>query len=309
VFEFPEAPAHGTVIEKEDLEKLLTMLPRRHRLNVPSWHNLPWVALQAPAEEGNDWRLNFPFFETYCPAFDEFCAARRENKIERLPFERKDGSKVPYTYLKNTDDQQRNDVGAWVKEVSSVVGLRDFLRVSFALDFTCAGGDPSKGLTEVAKIRQTAKLYGEADEPTTETIVAAGRLAEGCIRFMKESRAYSRADAVMAIPRSHPAKKYSLPGFIADRIAKDLDLANLSEAVRTVKPRREMKDTPAEERLAELEGTLEVTSDAVKGKRTLIVDDLYQSGTTINYVGMLLLESQATCVYGLCCEKTCSNQD
>ncbi len=77
-----------------------------------------------------------------------------------------------------------------------------------------------------------------------------------------------------------------------------------------MKARREMKETPADERLQELDGTIEVLDPAaVKGKRILIVDDLYQSGTTMNYVGRLLLNSGASCVYGLSCEKTCSNQD
>jgi predicted amidophosphoribosyltransferase len=138
---------------------------------------------------------------------------------------------------------------------------------------------------------------------------AAAQLAEACINFLKTSRAYYRVDSVLATPRSDPSKKYSLPGFIADRIATDFGVSDLSASIRTVKARREMKDTLAEERLQELRGTIEVDPDAAKGKRILIVDDLYQSGTTMNYVGKLLLDSGASCVYGLACEKTCSNQD
>jgi predicted amidophosphoribosyltransferase len=127
---------------------------------------------------------------------------------------------------------------------------------------------------------------------------------------MKQSRAYHETNVVVAVPRSDPSKVYSLPSFIAERISKALCLIDLSDSIRTTKPRREMKETPAKERLAELEGTIEVVDRmAVKGKRILIVDDLYQSGTTINYVGMLLLNHGASYVYGLSCEKTCSNQD
>lgn len=41
----------------------------------------------------------------------------------------------------------------------------------------------------------------------------------------------------------------------------------------------------------------------------LLVDDLYQSGVSMNYVAMLLLEAGAKKVFGLSCEKTCSNDD
>lgn len=171
------------------------------------------------------------------------------------------------------------------------------------------GGDPQQVCTQVAQLRHTAKLYGGSDNPSTDTLSAATQLAGVCINFIKASKAYHSVDSVLATPRSDPSKTYSLPEFITDRITKDLNLEELSAAISTVKARREMKDTPADERLNELRGTIEVNSNAVKGKCILIVDDLYQSGTTMNYVGKLLLDNGASCVYGLACEKTCSNQD
>lgn len=311
MFESSDFKPHGTYIAKEQVEQLLSLEPRRHRLSDPSWFNLSWGALRNPVEFTSDWCLSFPFFETFCPAFDEFCRSLSGTSvIERLPFERLDGKRVNYTFLKNTDEDKLNAIGEWISTVSRVVGIRDFLRVSFALDYTCERGNPERGFTSIAKLRQTAKLYGDSDMPSTETLAAASRLAEACINFIRQSKAYFQADAVVAVPRSDPAKTYSLPGFIADRISKDIGLVDLSGAVKTTKSRREMKETPAKERLAELDGTVTVVDrNAVKGKRILIVDDLYQSGTTMNYVGMLLLESGASCVYGLACEKTCSNQD
>ncbi|HEY9786826.1 MAG TPA: phosphoribosyltransferase family protein [Candidatus Obscuribacterales bacterium] len=310
LFGFGGLRKQGESISEEDLQKLLTMQPRRHRLIDPSWHNLPWTALQAPVGDKTDYSLSFPFFETFCPAFDEFCHARgNAPAIERLPFERQNGDRVSYTYLKNATNDQLNEIGEWVGCISQFVGIRDSLRVSFALDYTCECGDPQRGLTQIAQLRQLAKLYGGSDSPSTETLSAAAQLAEACINFVKTSKSYYRVNSVLATPRSDPSKEYSLPGFIADRIARDLGLDNLSAAIRTVKARREMKETPADERLNELKDTIAVDQEAVKGKRILIVDDLYQSGTTMNYVGKLLLDNGASCVYGLACEKTCSNQD
>lgn len=308
----PDIPKrHGTAISMAQLEHLLDLEPRRHRLKDPSWHNLSWSALREPYDQSTDWSVNFPFFETYGPAFDEYCRSVADSApIDRTPFERNDGSCVKYTFLKNTSQEQLDDIGAWIDLVGQYVGIRDFLRVSFALDYTCEAGNPDNSLTKIARLRQEAKLYGAKDSPSTETLAAASRLAVACVKIIDQSKSYLRANAVIAVPRSDPSKKYSLPAFIAERIAQDLSLADLSECVKTTTARQEMKDTPAAKRLSALEGTIEVLdAEAVKGKGILIVDDLYQSGITMNYVGMLLLEAGASCVYGLACEKTCSNQD
>lgn len=43
--------------------------------------------------------------------------------------------------------------------------------------------------------------------------------------------------------------------------------------------------------------------------KILLVDDLYQSGISMNYVAMLLRAHGAAAVYGLALEKTCRNDD
>jgi len=301
---------HGEAISHDQLKQLLQMEPRRHRLIEPIWNNLPWSALRPPNEDGEDWSISFPFFESFGPALDDFCQSQVIlQEMEKTPFERNDGNKVRYCYLKNSTDDQRNLIGTWIRLISEVVGIRDFLRASFALDYSRQQGNPDKEVTQIASLRQTAKLYNSDDEPKTETLAAATKLAEGLINFINWSQAYRGANCVLAVPRSDPSKKYSLPALIANRISIDLGLLDLSDKIKTSKARREMKDTPAQERLKELENTIDIDTEAVKGKHVLIIDDLYQSGTTMNYVGMLLLSAGASCVYGLACEKTCSNQD
>jgi predicted amidophosphoribosyltransferase len=58
-----------------------------------------------------------------------------------------------------------------------------------------------------------------------------------------------------------------------------------------------------------LDGTIKVDHELYKGKTVLLVDDLYQSGVSINYAAMLLLDAGAKKIFGLSCEKTCSNDD
>ena len=49
--------------------------------------------------------------------------------------------------------------------------------------------------------------------------------------------------------------------------------------------------------------------EGVADKIVLLIDDLYQSGVTMNYAAMMLLGEGAKAVLGLACEKTCRNDD
>jgi predicted amidophosphoribosyltransferase len=44
-------------------------------------------------------------------------------------------------------------------------------------------------------------------------------------------------------------------------------------------------------------------------RKVLLLDDLYQSGVSMNYCGLLLLQAGAKKIFGLACEKTCRNDD
>lgn len=63
------------------------------------------------------------------------------------------------------------------------------------------------------------------------------------------------------------------------------------------------------DKLDTLVDTIEVDDGIFAGRNVLLVDDLYQSGTSMNYCGLLLLRAGADRVFGLACEKTCRNDD
>jgi len=113
----------------------------------------------------------------------------------------------------------------------------------------------------------------------------------------------------VAIPPSDPKKSFDLPQYLAAGISKGLGKPDKTEAVQTITARTASKDILLEDKLSTVRGTIEVDNDAIQDEIVLLVDDLYQSGVTMNYVAMLLLEVGATKVFGLSCEKTCSNDD
>ncbi|MBI4459698.1 MAG: hypothetical protein HY648_06540 [Acidobacteria bacterium] len=192
----------------------------------------------------------------------------------------------------------------WIRTVGQYVAIRDCLALSFALDYRTEGGDPAKNKTQVGDLCRRAKPYGENAEYDKE---AARELARLCSSFLREMTCYKFADCVVAMPPSRQKKPFDLPRYLAQKVASTLEKEHLSDNVRTVKGRRALKDLRLEDKLDELKGTVEVDEGAFQGKRVLIVDDLYQSGVSVNYVGMLLLEAGAKKIFGLACEKTSRN--
>ena len=270
---------------------------KRHRLRT-SWKEV----VHPPANPGNDLRLRLPFEQTYLNAF---------RSIVSWPITRFISDQGVVTiYLRGTggDIEVPETVSQWIDSVGRFVVMRDFMALSFALDYENKDGDPDKRQTAIGALRARAKPYG-SQGPTKDTRIAAGHLADQCLAFLDEITCYESADCVVATPASDPSKNYNLPRQVAGRIAEQWDRENLTAHVRTIKARPSIKGVPLARKLKTLLGTIEVDDGVFTGKRVLLVDDLYQSGISMNYCALLLLRAGATKVFGLACEKTCRNDD
>ncbi|WP_268576594.1 ComF family protein, partial [Escherichia coli] len=74
-------------------------------------------------------------------------------------------------------------------------------------------------------------------------------------------------------------------------------------------PTTQLKNvTDSEERKKQVEGLYQVDATQTRGRRILLFDDLYRSGTTMNSITELLLDAgQATTVNAVTITKTRSN--
>jgi predicted amidophosphoribosyltransferase len=198
------------------------------------------------------------------------------------------------------------EVTHWVGVVGQYVVMRDCLALSFALDYDRDGGSPNQPQTDIGRLRSRAKTYGK--EPTADTLAAADELAARCTAFLGEMSCYQSADAIVAMPSSRPDSVYDLPRRLAEAISSTWDRPNLSHLVRTVGARRPVKNASLDEKLEILRGTIDIVAP-IAGENILLVDDIYQSGISINYVAMELLKAGVKRVFGLCVEKTCRNDD
>jgi len=282
---------------KFDAEALRGFDVKRHQLRT-SWPNV----VHPPATPGKDLRVRLPFEQTYLGAFESMV----DWPIRSFTSEQG----VVTIYLQDTEGEEEAPecVRDWIETVGQYVAMRDYLALSFALDYEREGGDPNKAQTEVGQLRAVAKPYG-GQAATAQTKAAADELVAHCLTFLKQMTCYNSANCVVAMPPSDPAKTYNLPRYLAAQIAARLNLPDLSQHVRTIKARNSIKAVPLAQKLDTLLGTIEVDAGVFDGKHVLLIDDLYQSGISMNYCALLLLKAGAKKIFGLACEKTCRNDD
>jgi hypothetical protein len=290
-FEFPPRQP------KFDAEALRGFDVKRHQLRT-SWPNV----VHPPATPGKHLRVRLPFEQTYLGAFESMV----DWPIRSFTSEQG----VVTIYLQGTEGEEEAPecVRDWIETAGQYVAMRDYLALSFALDYEREGGDPNKAQTEVGQLRAVAKPYG-GQAATAQTKAAADELVARCLTFLKQMTCYKSANCVVAMPPSDPAKTYNLPRYLAAQIAATLNLPDLSQHVRTIKARNSIKAVPLAQKLDTLLGTIEVDAGVFDGKHVLLIDDLYQSGISMNYCGLLLLKAGAEKIFGLACEKTCRNDD
>lgn len=286
-----------SMITKEKIVEMISWEPRRFSLRDFE------KPLKKPGELGltqTDWNLIFPFRETFVPAFDEMCAM-----VDHIPF--RSTRTAYFTFLKNVTPDDIDQVTGFLEAIKPYVAIRDCLALSFAIDYDREGGNPDAPQTRVGELRSIAKTYGKA--ASSQALEKANELAEECLTALKKLTCYNSATCIVAMPPSDPAKLFDLPKHLVANISERLGKPDKSDKVKTLKARPGNKELPCEEKLANIEGTVSVDDKSFKDEIVLLVDDLYQSGVSMNYVAMRLLEAGAKQVLGLSCEKTCSNDD
>jgi hypothetical protein len=244
--------------------------------------------------------VKFPFKETLWNSFEMMC------KVPSIGT-REDPVKGWYTYLRVEDAGALDRIRLWQDTVGRYVVLRDCLALSFALDFEHEAGDPSKPQSRIGALRSRAKPYNR--RPTDDSLEAAEQLVQECLSFLGAMTCYEAADAVVAMPPSRPDKPFDLPRYLAQGIASEIGKPDLSGYVVTRSGRPPLKDVSLAEKLETIQGTISTEGALLECRTILLVDDLYQSGISMNYVAMELLKAGARAVLGLACEKTCRNDD
>lgn len=175
--------------------------------------------------------------------------------------------------------------------------MRDCLDLSISLSMNMSD---SKQRTELGALEYLVKY--RADEIDYQQIISD--IIQICQETLEKLPYFKEVDYVCVIPSSHPFMKdivRGLKGFVFEDISDNVSWEKSSEIKNAA--------TLDEKLEALLKSNLKV-SEAVdlKGKNVMLVDDLYNSGLTMQYVAMRLKELGVCRVFGVTLVKSLSNK-
>lgn len=113
---------------------------------------------------------------------------------------------------------------------------------------------------------------------------------------------YLSGDTICAIPQN-PSEKFHLPTILVERVANDTTKENGTSYIRKKADTAKAQGLRVDEKIKPLQSVLTI-NNGVKGKRIILIDDLYQSGSTMWTVAKALKQQGAKKVFGLVCVKS-----
>jgi adenine/guanine phosphoribosyltransferase-like PRPP-binding protein len=230
------------------------------------------------------WKFGAPFHESIVPLFTEETGITPRAAMYG-----------PFCLLESVAD--RSAARDWQEKRQGLIFLRDLSDISLAIDFNLS----SPGVyTRLGQLEHDAKVRRDQ--------AAIKRLCTYVPEQVAGLGLYREADAVVAMPSS-PDKEFVLPRLIAAAIAKRLGIVDLSSRFNFARKKPELKTLEMNERWQALEQAgLSIDFD-VSGKRLILIDDKYQSGTSSTFAARILYQAGAECVYSLACVKTWRDSD
>jgi len=200
--------------------------------------------------------------------------------------------------LKN--EQELNTVENWEKSQGSRVFLRDCLGLSIAMSLNF--NNTQDGVhTEIGQLEYDAK--NNQDEK------AIAKLVEHCCSTIQQLPFYNEADCICAVPH-HPSKEFDLPSIVVKNVSEKLGKTDITDRFTFDHPKTSIKSLSLEEKWLVWENTkLSFHKDGLNEKTVILIDDKYQSGTSIEYIAMKIQEAGVSSVYGLCFVKTMRDTD
>lgn len=189
----------------------------------------------------------------------------------------------------------QEELDYFIKEIEpykELVFLRDCLDLSIALSMYDIPNDG--GRTELGEAECQVKYYNQGGKYLQ-------KLVDKTQYWLDKLPYFKLADYVCCIPTQHPVMSMILEQL------KGFSFQDISENVFWRNKNDEIKGKPIEEKLALLNNfDLQINCN-VKGKTVLLLDDMYQSGLTLQFVAMKMKQAGADRVFGITLVKALSN--
>ena len=190
-----------------------------------------------------------------------------------------------------------DEISNWVDRQGERVFLRDCLYTSVALSHNF---DDNEKRTEVGQLEYLAK---QRQDPHS-----VNKLAECCANLIMDISIYKKADMICAIPPK-PGKCFDLPSRIASIVSGMVSKEDITDKFLFDAEKGDIKSKTMDEKWNAWSDAAVKFSGDLTDKKIILIDDKYQSGTTIQFVAMKLQEAGAHHVLGLSIVKTMRDTD
>lgn len=210
------------------------------------------------------------------------------------------------TYIYNIGQRERTQIEILLQSFQGAIHIEDDLTETFALGYhTQMNPRGGYGRTTLGDLVYRAKPY--QGDWTHERQQAAHEIVEQLVQFIQVHPTYARAEIIVAAPPSRPDRQ-NLPVYLAAQIADRLNKVDGTRWIVKTRRTRPMKDCETlQEKINNVKdafGLLPEYNDQIKGRSVIILDDIYQTGFTLNEVGRILFQTGTSAILGLVATKT-----
>lgn len=210
------------------------------------------------------------------------------------------------------DEKEICTAKKWEEEQGERVFLKDNLFSSIALSmYDRENTDIDR--TDIQKSSTSSLFYmlkyglGSLDKSVSDNI-----FDEAITRMEHTIRAlpfYKACQYITAVPPRPGKTVFDLPSNLAATLAQRLGIENITNQFSYSGEKAQAKNLSREEKWQAWENAGLFCNKDLRSKDVLLIDDLYQSGISVNFVGMKLQEANCGKICGLYLVKSLNDRD
>ncbi len=270
-------------INQQNLEQLQQLTPKRIYLPTAS-------VLKKDADNSRYYgALNFPFKETVQAIFEKDTELKLFDNANDL-------YNKTSVWCSIKTEGEFNTVEKWIKTQGTTVFIRSLLSSCIALDVNVDYANEVK--TDIGNLEYAAKHNQNKN--------AIGELVDLLCNKISENK---EEFYIAAVPANND-KDFDLPTLLAKEVAEKLGVIDITDYFFYQNSKQALKSVSINEKWQELEqANLQFKQHNLVNKPIVLIDDKYQSGTTLHYVASKLQQARFDIIYGLIIAKTIKDND
>ncbi|MCX6640295.1 MAG: hypothetical protein NTW14_07410 [bacterium] len=208
--------------------------------------------------------------------------------------------------IKGIDDGLVKDIKSLFFVYNRTYWMETTLDACFALDWhssrNSATGKPYH--TALGQWVNWAKSY-ELSSGNRGDLQIAELISDQMVRFIQNHPLYGSCDGIVTVLPSNPDKAFDLPAVLAMTIETECGIPYFDQALIKKRLTAQMKYCHTKvEKLDNISDSVSVNESFVQDKRLIILDDILDSGLTLQDTAKSLYQAGARNLYGLVATKT-----